>query len=176
MLCLLWAVAARATSYDNGITTDSLVVLIKNKALLGDKISFRDLGYLLDDASQHDKILKILDDLSFFPSKTIDFRQNISKSTFLDFFFKNQDKIHFSFLYKAYFVNAAEREKVIFKTIAADKKNIENKSEQYKGIIQNLELFIDVENADSAAVLLEKLRPSYSSETATFAFKISKKF
>lgn len=174
MLCLLWAVAARATSYNNGITTDSLVVLIKNKALSGDKISFRDLGYLLDDASQHDKILKILDDLSFFPSKTIDFRQNISKSTFLDFFFKNQDKIHFSFLYKAYFVNAAEREKVVFKTIAADKKNIENKSEQYKGIILNLELLIDVENADSAAVLLEKLRPSYGLETATFAFKISK--
>jgi hypothetical protein len=174
VLCLSWTVAARATSYNNGITTDSLVVLIKNKAFSGDKMSFRDLGYLLDDISQRDKILKILDDLSFFPSKTIDFRQNISKAAFLDFFFKNQDKIHFSFLYKAYFINAAEREKVIFKTVAIEKKNIENKLSQSKAIIQNLELFIAAENADSAAVLLEKLRPLYSSEIFNFILKTSK--
>ena len=63
ILCLLWAVAARATSYNNGITTDSLVKSIKQKAFAGDKMSFRDLGYLLDDASQHDKLLTILDDI-----------------------------------------------------------------------------------------------------------------
>ena len=174
ILCLLWAVAARATSYNNGITTDSLVKSIKQKAFAGDKMSFRDLGYLLDDASQHDKLLKILDDLSFFSSKIIDFKQNITKAAFLDFFFRNQSKIHFSFLYNAYFLNAAEVEKVVFKTVLSEKKNTENKVGESKAIIQKLELQIDAENADSAAVTLEKLRSLYGSDVFSFVLKISK--
>ena len=172
--CLLWAVAVQATPYNNGITTDSLVKTIKMKALLGDKMSFRDLGYLLDDVSQHDKLRTILDDISFFPSKTIDFKQNVTKAAFLDFFFKNQDKIHFSFLYNAYFLNAAESEKVVFKTALNEKKNTENKLSSAKTIIQKIELEIDAENADSAAVTLEKLYPFYSNEVFNFAVKISK--
>ena len=172
--CLLWAVAAQATPYNNGITTDSLVKTIKTKALAGDKMSFRDLGYLLDDASQHDKLLTILDDISFFPNKIIDFKQNVTKTAFLDFFFKNQDKIHFSFLYNAYFLNAAESEKVIFKTVLNEKKNTENKVGLDKAIIQKIELEIDAENADSASVLLEKLYPFNNNEVGNFAVKISK--
>ena len=87
ILCFLWAVAAQATRYNNGITTDSLVKTIKIKALAGDKMSFRDLGYLLDDTSQHNKLLSILDDISFFPSKIIDFKQNVTKVALLDFFY-----------------------------------------------------------------------------------------
>jgi hypothetical protein len=105
--CNAPALAQAAFSYD------MLLSDLETQLKKGSQRAFRDVGTLLDKPHYHNSAIVLLEKYSFFTKKEIDL-QPITRAEFMDFFFKNQEKIKFSEILQAFYITPVEQQPYSF--------------------------------------------------------------
>ncbi len=154
------------------IEKDTLLKTLKISILNGDKRAYRDLGSLLE-TPYAEEIPAILQDFAFFPSELLDFNKPISKTQFLDFFYKNQNLMTYSYLFNAFFIKGFDKEKVEFR-VNIVKEERGKKYNTVKDLAAKLEQQISAEKPDSALKILQKITNIYSKESFNLLCQLAK--
>jgi hypothetical protein len=137
------------------IEQDSLIEMLKKKAMMGDKRAYRDLGYFID-TKQGKEIIDFLKDNTIVSENLLAF-DVIKKSSFLNFYFNNEEKIKFSFLYNAFIVGDPQIRPIDYRITVLAKK-IDEKEVTSKERLYAFNQFMVTKNVDSAVACLEELR------------------
>ena len=130
---------------------------IEKTLLKGNKYAVRDLGSVVEDAKNGQKAQSLLSYYCYFKGVNLK-----SKTEFLDFYFRNEKNIHFSFLYNLFYINDLEAEKVFFETNKKSNSRFStSKLSDWKSKINEQ---INVANIDSTVALLNKMEQLHYGE------------
>jgi hypothetical protein len=108
--------AQAAFSYD--MLLNDLEMQLKK----GSQRALRDVATLLDKPHYHNSAIVLLEKYSFFTKKEIDL-QPITRADFMEFFFKNQEKIKFSEILQAFYITPVEQQPYNFTVKTASESN-----------------------------------------------------
>ena len=127
----------------------------------GNKRALRDVASLLDQPKIENQLRQLIHQYTSFELKN-----NFTRETFLNFYYENESNIHFSNLYKLFYINELNTRKVFF-----DIKNIEtrpnkNSLSDSKTVVNRL---LDIGDIESATALITKIaNQHYGDETYQF--------
>ncbi len=137
------------------------IAFLETQLSIGNHWAIRDAASILDQEKYEKPVRQLLQNYTFF-----DLKYDCDKTTFLNYFYKNEKNIHFSNLYKLFYINDLEKEKVSFVKQKIENSKYKSSLSDQKIILDNLLTIGDIEGATN---LLHKISENHYGEE-TFAF------
>jgi hypothetical protein len=145
------AMAQAAFSYD--MLLSDLEMQLKK----GSQRALRDVATLLDKPHYHNSAIVLLEKYSFFTKKEIEL-QPITRAEFMDFFFKNQEKIKFSEVLQAFYITPVEQQPYNFTVKPVSESNTSDPSLILRNLVMEFdETFKKSKNSKVLLGLIERI-------------------
>ena len=92
---------------------DQTVLLLESKIKSGEKRALRDIGTFLDNPQYKDRILQILQEFTLFKDDEVKLSSELSKQSFLNFYYDHEFNIHFAPFIQAFYVTPLEERRSV---------------------------------------------------------------
>ena len=109
VLCLIYCLALTSRSQAQTVHYGPLLSDIEQKILHGNTRALRDLGSLLSREEIRPEVLALLDKYTLFTTKECNVKCTDDATAFMDFFYKNSDRIRWEPLVHAFIISPLEK-------------------------------------------------------------------